>query len=128
MGAFKNSYKIYIRALLVKNSAHFYYHAGGVSGGHINPAVTLAMAVVGKFPWKKVLYYMVAQYLGAIAASALVFAIYYEALEDFEAKTGTNLTRVTPDTAGIWATYPSAFLSHYSGMLDQVKQKQDVLF
>ena len=64
--------------------------------------------------------YIVAQYLGAFVASALLFAVYFEALEDFEAKTGTNLTRVTPDTAGIWATYPATFLSHYSGMLDQV--------
>lgn len=35
-----------------------------VSGGHINPAVTVAFAVCGKHPWKKVPHYVLGQYLG----------------------------------------------------------------
>merc|ERR1712071_215255 len=41
--------------------------SGGVSGAHLNPAVSLAFAVVGKFPFKKVLFYWLAQYLGIFA-------------------------------------------------------------
>lgn len=92
--------------------------SGGVSGGHINPAVTLALAVIGNTPWKKVPLYMAAQYLGGFVASALLYGIYYEALNAFEAENG--LDRATPETAGIFATYPSPFLSHHSGLLDQV--------
>lgn len=50
--------------------------SGGISGGHINPAVTVAMAVWGKHPWNKVPIYMVGQYLGAFLASALVYGVY----------------------------------------------------
>ncbi|MDR2266397.1 MAG: aquaporin family protein, partial [Christensenellaceae bacterium] len=40
------------------------YTAGKVSGAHLNPAVTLGLAVTGRFPWNKVCYYIVAQIIG----------------------------------------------------------------
>jgi hypothetical protein len=46
------------------------YVAGGISGAHINPAVTLAMAVRRGFPWGKVLPYWVAQTVGAFMAAS----------------------------------------------------------
>ncbi|MEM9883258.1 MAG: aquaporin [Planctomycetota bacterium] len=48
---------------------------GPVSGCHINPAVTLPMAVAGKLPWPRVPGYLVAQCLGAVAASGLLLAL-----------------------------------------------------
>ena len=53
------------------------YVAGGVSGAHINPAVTLAFAVRRKFAWNKVVPYMVAQVVGAFAGAALVYLVYF---------------------------------------------------
>ncbi|GAB6025383.1 Aquaporin-10 [Chamberlinius hualienensis] len=50
--------------------------SGGVSGGHINPAVTVALALLGKFPWRKVPLFMIAQYIGAFAGSAIVYGVY----------------------------------------------------
>lgn len=47
------------------------------SGAHMNPAVTLAFAVVRRFPWKKVPVYWAAQLLGAFVASACVYGVYY---------------------------------------------------
>ena len=41
------------------------YVAGRISGGHINPAVTLGLAVIGKFPWSDVPKFLAAQFLGA---------------------------------------------------------------
>src|SRR5271166_5205222 len=49
------------------------YVAGGVSGAHLNPAVTLALAVRRKFPWASVGWYWLAQVVGAFVAAALVF-------------------------------------------------------
>jgi aquaglyceroporin related protein len=53
------------------------YVSGGISGGHLNPAVTLAFAVTKKFPWKKVPAYFFVQYLASFLASALVYTVYY---------------------------------------------------
>ena len=46
-------------------------------GAHMNPAVTLAFAVVRRLPWKKVPVYWAAQMLGAFVASACVYGVYY---------------------------------------------------
>ena len=95
------------------------YAAGGVSGGHINPAVTVALAVHRRFPWKKVLPYCAGQLAGAFIASVVVYAVYYDALNHFDG----GVRHVTGEygTAGIWATYPQEFLSPFpGGLIDQV--------
>ena len=48
------------------------YAVGHISGGHFNPAITLGMAASGRFSWRDVLPYIVAQVLAAIAAAALL--------------------------------------------------------
>ena len=53
------------------------YVSFGVSGGHLNPAVTIAMAISGKLSWKKVPVYMLGQYLGAFLGAVMVYLIYY---------------------------------------------------
>jgi aquaporin NIP len=52
------------------------YTFGDVSGAHINPAVTLGFAVAKRLPWRDVPGYIVAQCLGALAASALLSAMF----------------------------------------------------
>ena len=51
------------------------YAVGYISGGHFNPAVTVGFAASGRFPWRDVLPYVMAQLLGAILASAVVLAL-----------------------------------------------------
>lgn len=51
------------------------YAMGHISGGHLNPAVTVGLAASGRFPWRDVLPYVMAQLLGAILASAVVLAL-----------------------------------------------------
>jgi len=58
------------------------YVAGGVSGAHINPAVTLGLAVKRDFPWSKVLPYIGAQMLGAFLGAAAVYLVYMEGLQE----------------------------------------------
>src|SRR6516165_4488005 len=48
---------------------------GAVSGAHLNPAVSLAFALRGDFPWIRVLPYVVAQFLGAVLATLLLWAL-----------------------------------------------------
>ena len=49
---------------------------GPVSGAHVNPAVTLGLAMAGKFPWRHLPGYVIAQTAGAIVAALAVWAIY----------------------------------------------------
>lgn len=94
------------------------YIAGGVSGAHLNPAVTLALAVTKKFSWRKVPAYFLGQYLGAFVASVVVYIVYYDALQTY---TGGELLVVGPNaTASIWSTYPAEGISRGIGFIDQI--------
>src|SRR5216110_3363711 len=95
------------------------YVSAGVTGAHLNPAVTLALAARRDFPWNKVLPYSLAQIVGAFVASAVVFVTYHEALNAFDG--GVRQVLGAQGTAGIWATYPQPFLSTFpGGFIDQV--------
>ena len=52
------------------------YAIGKVSGCHINPAVTFALAVTKRVPWKEVPLYLIAQYIGAVIGAFGVWAVY----------------------------------------------------
>lgn len=52
------------------------YASGQFSGAHLNPAVTIALAVVGKFSWSLVPSYILAQFIGAMLAAFLVYLAY----------------------------------------------------
>ncbi|MER2520150.1 MAG: aquaporin Z [Bdellovibrionales bacterium] len=51
------------------------YAFGPVSGGHFNPAVSLGLAVAGRFSWKEFMPYVVAQVIGAMAAAGVLYLI-----------------------------------------------------
>ena len=88
------------------------YVAGGVSGAHLNPAVTLAFALRRGFPWAKVPGYVAAQVVGAFAGAALVYLNYKEAIASFEESAG-----ITRDggggSVGIFVTGPAGYLDSY---------------
>lgn len=52
------------------------YAVGRISGAHINPAVTLSLALVGRFPWQQVPGYVAAQLIGAAIGAVLVWLAY----------------------------------------------------
>ncbi|MEY3351305.1 MAG: hypothetical protein RIQ50_1416 [Bacteroidota bacterium] len=65
------------------------------SGAHLNPAVTVGLAVAGKFPWQDVPSYILAQYCGALLGSLLTYVAYsdhFEATADAETKLGVFAT------------------------------------
>lgn len=65
------------------------YTVGWIGGAHLNPAVTLGLAVIGSFSWSLVPAYIGAQVLGAFIGAAVVYISYYkhfEATEDADTK------------------------------------------
>lgn len=93
------------------------YVSAGVTGAHLNPAVTLALAVHRRFPWPKVGPYVVAQFAGALVASALVYVAYRDALAAFDH--GVRQVSGEFGTAGIWSTYPQSFVSTGIGFFNE---------
>ena len=73
------------------------YAIGHISGGHINPAVTLSLAISGKFPWRQVPGYWAAQLAGAVAGAA---AIYLTLGRVAAVAAGGGVTSYNPATMG----------------------------
>jgi glycerol uptake facilitator protein len=88
------------------------YTAGKISGAHLNPAVTITLAVFRGFAWRKVIPYIFAQTFGAFCAAAVVFWNYLPAFH----KADPNLDH----TAGIFTTFPAFPQVPSAGFLDQV--------
>jgi len=74
--------------------------SGGVSGGHLNPAVTLAMAAIKNLKPIQIPIYMAGQYLGAFLAALVLWGEYADAIRMVDAD-------YTGATRGIFASYPS---------------------
>jgi glycerol uptake facilitator protein len=87
------------------------YIAGRISGAHLNPAVTIALAIYRGFPWRKVAPYCVAQTLGAFVAAAIVFWNYLPAFRAADPQ--------FDHTAGVFTTFPAYPNLPYAGLLDQ---------
>ena len=103
------------------------YVAGGVSGAHLNPAITLSMAVRGRFPWKKVPAYAIAQFAGAFSGAALVYLNYKDAIASFERAHGVvrGVLGGAADstvTFSIFATFPAPYhgVSPAGPLIDQI--------
>lgn len=71
------------------------YVSAGVSGAHLNPAVTLALALRRKFSWRMVIPYMAAQVVGAFLGAAAVYLCYRDGL-------------VSAGMPNVWSTGPGS--------------------
>lgn len=88
--------------------------SAGISGAHINPAVTIGLAIAGKFSWALVPGYIIAQFIGAIIASVLIwvqFKNHFDATEDPATKLGVFSTG--PAIKDIWNNFYSEMLGTF---------------
>jgi glycerol uptake facilitator protein len=89
------------------------YVAGGVSGGHINPAATLAFAIAKGFPWKKVVPYWIAQTAGGFTGAALLYLLYFQAIDKWNL-TNHVVSRSSEGgqtTGWIFMTFPAGYFN-----------------
>ncbi|KAI9990967.1 hypothetical protein PInf_018585 [Phytophthora infestans] len=87
------------------------YVAEGISGAHLNTAVTFTHAVFGRLPWWKVPGYAVAQTMGAFCASALVYVLHYQLLMEIDPNGVT--------TQGNFVTYPKDGISNLTAFYSE---------
>lgn len=85
------------------------YITGAISGAHLNPAVTLSLAVRGKLPWNKVLPYMLSQLVGAFVAAAILYMVYNGAINHAITTQGKDITQA----ANIFYTGPATFVGTF---------------
>ncbi|KPI90365.1 aquaglyceroporin (AQP1) [Leptomonas seymouri] len=82
------------------------YITMGISGGHLNPAVTLANCISGAFPWKKAPGFIFAQIFGGFVGAANVYALFRPYLDEGEKNLQAGET-MTSKYGGLFCTYPS---------------------
>jgi glycerol uptake facilitator protein len=86
------------------------YAVGSISGAHLNPAVSIALAASGDFPWAKVPFYIVAQILGAFTGAVIVWLHYLP----HWGKTEDQATKL-----GVFCTIP-AIWSPFANLLSEI--------
>ena len=98
------------------------YVSGGITGAHINPAVTLMAAIRRQLPWSKVLGYWGAQVLGAFVGAALVFLVYNNAINHYDqAEHIVKGTAASISTYSTFATFPASYFHSVLGpLIDQI--------
>lgn len=98
------------------------YVAGGISGAHINPAVTIALAVKRGFPWAKVPHYIFAQVAGAFTGAALVYLNYKDSIKGYEHATHAVRGQASSIASySIFATFPAPYFHNAVGpLIDQI--------
>ncbi|OSD07493.1 aquaporin [Trametes coccinea BRFM310] len=90
--------------------------SGGISGGHINPAVTIAMATFRDFPWRKVPMYIFAQVMGGLCGAGIIYANYIHPIDLVE---GGRHIRTVPGTASLFSTYAADYMTSVSCWFDE---------
>ncbi|MFI7575386.1 MIP/aquaporin family protein [Micromonospora sp. NPDC049497] len=97
------------------------YVAGRISGAHLNPAVTVALAVFKGFSWRKVMPYALAQTAGAFVAALIIRWNYSEVLSRFD-------PGLTSKSQGVFSTLPGAGVTEWGALRDQIIGTAILLF
>ena len=86
--------------------------AGPISGAHLNPAVSIGLAVAGKFDWSLVLEYVIAQFIGAMLGAFFAWLIYRD---HFKATENGELKKAVFCTSPAIRNYSSNLISEIIG-------------
>ncbi len=102
--------------------------AGTISGAHLNPAVTIGLAVRRTFAWSKVPWYILFQFLGAWVAAALLYIEYNTGLTAWEKANHVVRGTLASNGNNIFFTYPHTTLGGPGLPLGQVVPTWNALF
>lgn len=93
--------------------------AGGISGAHLSPAVTTALAVYRGFPWRKVPGYCLAQLLGAMVGSIFIQANYKNLIDQFEGGPMVRTFGQETSTATLFFTAAQPYMTNVSAFFSE---------
>ncbi|KAL3995032.1 Major intrinsic family protein [Acanthocheilonema viteae] len=89
-----------------------------ISGGHLNPAISILFFTMGALDIISLLIYIISQHIGAFFGAAATYVIYRDAINSYDG--GFRAVAGPNGTAVIFATYPQAFVSPLTAYLDQI--------
>ncbi|RDW77046.1 aquaglyceroporin-like protein [Coleophoma cylindrospora] len=100
------------------------YIAGGISGGHLNPAISLMLCLYRGFPTRKAMVYIAAQCIGAFLAGLIAYGVYYDAIIAFDAAGGTSgvnsgVTLFAGGSGKSFFTQPQSFANAGTGFANE---------
>ena len=88
------------------------YASAPISGAHLNPAVTISLALIGKFPWANVVPYIIAQFIGAFLGAVIVWIAYRK---HFEVTENADLKLAVFCTGPAIRDYPANLITEIIG-------------
>jgi aquaglyceroporin related protein len=85
--------------------------AGGISGAHANPGITISLAFFRGFPWRLVPSYLAAQLLGSFLGAALTYAMYLPSIERYQGAAGVGMRTIVGEgeTGSLFTTVPAPY-------------------
>lgn len=89
-------------------------YVAGDSGAYLNPAITFCSCLYRQLPWRRFPVYFIAQLLGGFVGSGIVYANYISAIDWYEGHGNRTVPPAQKATAGIFCTYPQAFVTKAS--------------
>jgi glycerol uptake facilitator protein len=102
------------------------YTTGTITGAHVNPAVTIALAAFREFSWKKVVPYWIAQVIGGFVGAVIVYVLFAPVIDHFNAT--HHLTRVAGGAAGVFFTHPGTAVTTLHAFIDEIVLTALLLF
>lgn len=90
------------------------YLGGGVSGAHMNPAISISLSLFRGFPWRSCLVYVVVQFVAGIAAGALAYGIYRDTIRYVD-PTMSNTAKTFFSSPQEWVSLGTAFFHQMVG-------------
>lgn len=93
--------------------------AGGISGAHCNPGITISLAIFRQFPKRLIPVYVAAQLLGSFLGAGLAYAIYFPAISQYEGS-GVRTIQGPTETGSLFATVPAMGTTSLTAFVNEV--------
>ncbi|CAJ2505697.1 Uu.00g130910.m01.CDS01 [Anthostomella pinea] len=88
------------------------YLGGGVSGAHMNPAISICLSIFRGFPWRQCAMYIVVQFLASITAGAMAYGTYYDAIHYVDPTMSSSYKSFFSSPQD-WVSVEGAFFSQF---------------